>query len=62
VPFPGEERFAETRLVLSDDRIGGGKDMASRPEVLLEADVDGVGKVVPEAPNKRHIRATPAVN
>src|SRR5208282_714370 len=62
LPFPGEERFAEARFVLRDDRIGGREDMAGRAKVLLEPDVDGVGKVTTEPAYVGHIRAAPAVD
>ena len=62
LPFPGEERFAEARLVLRDDRVGGREDMAGRAKVLLEPDVDGVGKVTTEPAYVRHISAAPAVD
>ena len=62
LPFPGEERLPETRLVLRDDRIGGGKDMAGGTKILLEADVDRVREVALELPYECDIRPAPAVD
>jgi hypothetical protein len=50
-PFSREQRLAESRLVLGDDGVGGGEDVAGRAEVLLEVDLDRVGKIAPEAAN-----------
>ena len=61
LPFPGEERLAETRLVLRDDGVGGGEDMAGRAEILLEADVDRVREVAPETPDECDVGPAPAV-
>jgi hypothetical protein len=37
LPFPGEQRLAEPRLVLGDDGVGGVENMAGRAEILFKA-------------------------
>ena len=61
LPFPGEQRLAEPRLVLGDDGVGGGEDMAGRAEILLEANVDRIREVASETADEGDVGAAPTV-
>jgi hypothetical protein len=41
LPFPGEQRLAKPRLVLGDDGVGGGEDMAGRACTLEPCEDEG---------------------
>jgi hypothetical protein len=61
LPFPGAQRLAEPRLVLGDDGVGGGKDMAGRAKILLEANIDRIREVASETADEGDVGAAPAV-
>ena len=62
MPFPGEQRLAEPRLVLGDDGVGGGEDMAGRAEILLEANVDCIREVASETADEGDVGPAPTVD
>jgi hypothetical protein len=60
--FTREQGFAETRGILRDDGVGGAKDVAGRPEVLLEAEHHGIGKIACEPADVTDIGAAPPID
>src|SRR5262249_34472164 len=58
----GAQRLAEPAFIMRDQMRGGGKDMAGRTVVALEADHLGTGKVVLEAQDVVDLRAAPAID